>query len=64
LVSKVQWAEKWPQARIDAGRAQDRFAKAEYFRAAKDDAVKADPPAVKTPKDESMWQKVKHWWRS
>ena len=61
--NRVQWAEDWSQARIDAGRAHDQHAKERYFGAAKADAAEVAPVVV-TTKEESIWQKVKQWWRA
>ncbi|MGB6947095.1 MAG: DUF6527 family protein [Bryobacteraceae bacterium] len=62
--NKVRWAEDWSQSRIDANRTYDRRAKEEYFGTAKGDAAEVAPAVVTTPKEESIWQKVKQWWRS
>jgi hypothetical protein len=38
--------------------------KEEYFGAAKADAAELAPMVLTAPKEESIWQKVKQWWRS
>jgi hypothetical protein len=65
--SRVRWAPRWSQQRIDAARARDRFAKQRYFDAAdtasdcapKDTSRTAEPGKV----EPGPWQKVKNWWQ-
>jgi len=67
--NRVQWAEKWSQERIDAGRSYDRRAKETYFDGpdmTTEDHEPKDKP--RTPKageaPPRLWQKVKKWWSS
>jgi hypothetical protein len=65
--SRVRWAARWSQDKINAGRAHDRFAKARYFDTggtATDGVPEDTPGAMETGKGEpSVWQKVKKWWQ-
>ena len=61
--NKVRWAEEWSQSRVDANRTYDRHAKDEYFGAAKAGAAEVAPIVVTAPEEESIWQRVKQWWR-
>lgn len=65
--NKVRWAPRWTKSEIDAGRAYDRLAKAEYFASgiaadneAKDDGGKPDAGNVEW----APWRRLKGWWRS
>ena len=61
----ARWAAQWSEVDVDAGRAQDQFAKKRYFDTAKADAEKATLPTAATPKEtRGIWQRVKQWWQS
>jgi hypothetical protein len=58
--NRVQWAEQWSQARIDAGRAYDHSAKERYFS----DIEGVDDPEMTVPKQpvkEAWWKRLWPW---
>jgi hypothetical protein len=63
--SRVRWAARWSQDKINAGRDHDRLAKERYFDTAGTgtDGVPEDTPgAVETGRGgPGFWQRVKQW---
>lgn len=67
--NRVQWAEQWSQARIDAARTHDRWVKDRYLSG--DDTVEdVEPPVQKreiakpAPAKDGFWRKLhKRMWR-
>jgi hypothetical protein len=62
---RVQWAPRWSQREIEAGRQRDRFVKERYFEGGTspfppeaDDSAQARTPPT------GFWQRLKRWWRS
>jgi hypothetical protein len=66
--SRVRWAPRWSQGKIDAGRARDRFAKERYFGtadAAIDNLASDKPGRLEEGKvDRGFWRKLRNWWSS
>jgi hypothetical protein len=62
--NRVNWAPRWSQREIEAGRARDRLAKDRYFDT-EAPIVGAGKESVEKSKegrsDESLWQKLKRW---
>jgi hypothetical protein len=62
--NRVQWAENWSQARIDANREYDRRAKDRYFSGEEIAEEPVNPPQMPgpapTPAPKSAWWKA--WW--
>jgi hypothetical protein len=62
--NKVQWAENWSQARIDANREYDRRAKDRYFTGEGVAEEPVNPPQMPgpalTPAPKPAWWKA--WW--
>ena len=56
--NRVQWAEDWSQARIDAGRERDRRAKERYHDP--DEETDAPLPTVAPPKA-GWWRRLWRW---
>jgi hypothetical protein len=67
--NRVKWAEQWTQARIEAGRAHDRWAKERYFTGAEapqDVAMPMQKPEIAKPAaaKDGFWQRLlKQLWR-
>jgi len=66
--SKVRWARRWSQEQIDAGRANDRLAKKEYFDRRRVSSNGSSKPMTselaksqKRPKS-SFFSDMKKWW--
>lgn len=59
--NRVRWAEDWPQSRIDANRAHDRWAKEEYFGVGDVVASAQQPLQQKPPEKASWWEKLWPW---
>jgi hypothetical protein len=59
--SRVRWAPQWSKDRIEAGRAQDQFAKDKYFGHATEAAARLIPEPVSVKKA-GLWDKVRNWW--
>jgi len=61
--NRVQWAPRWSQKEIEAGRSQDRLAKERYFDSTKPPAVNETKAGAGRPaegkSEESFWRK---WW--
>jgi uncharacterized protein DUF6527 len=59
--NRVRWAADWPQSRVDANRAHDRYAKERYFSG----RGGVDEPETLTPKEEPILPpSVKSpWWK-
>jgi Family of unknown function (DUF6527) len=60
--NKVNWADRWSQEEIAAGRAHDRKAKEKYFSPAPVEVVRKDTPEAAMPGKKvkpSLWRKLK-----
>jgi hypothetical protein len=64
---RVQWARRWSEEEIRAGRAQDLRSKERYF----DEAARAlapEPNVEERPQaalsDHRLWRGLKRWWRA
>ena len=62
--NKVEWAPRWSQARVAAGRARDQAEKAAYFdgvgdTASEATAAQAEPGQIR--EQPSLWTRVKDW---
>lgn len=66
--NRVNWAEKWSQRRIDAGRARDQFAKNQYHQSKKSESNNSSIPLPihniieldSKPKN-GLWSSLKTW---
>jgi Family of unknown function (DUF6527) len=65
--NKVKWAPRWSQEEIDSGRSLDRLMKKKYFDSNKRLAVTDTNASAGRPREgkseESLWQRLKGWWR-
>jgi len=67
LVTKnmVIWAPRWTEERVTRGRAQEARATEKYFAKtmATSEASSSMQPLTATKPTESLWQKIKRWFR-
>lgn len=60
--SRVRWAPTWSQREIEAGRANDRLAKARYFDRAPSDIAGVAARATQQPARGGLWARFRSWW--
>lgn len=64
--NKVQWAPRWSQKEIEAGRTHDRLAKERYFDSTTAPTVRDTKGGVGTPAEtqsrKGLWRKLKRRW--
>jgi hypothetical protein len=58
--NRVRWAEDWSRSRIEANRADDRWAKEKYFGAAEDAAPARQSVRQKQP-EKAWWKTLWPW---
>lgn len=60
--NSVQWARRWSKDWIDAGRANDRSAKQQYFRgAAPAPSMPPERPRESSIEKQGVWKQLKDW---